>query len=66
MKLLTKAIEKQLPKLYETENQSDEEKLAILKLFDPCGRGTWFACEYDGEDICFGYVVSPLGTVFNT
>lgn len=61
MKLLTKEIRKQLPKLYSTENVPTEEKVAVVKFFMPSGRGTWYGVEFDGEDIFFGYVVSPLG-----
>ncbi len=61
MKLLTKEVLKKLPKLYATEETPAEEKLAVVKFFDPCGRGTWYGVEYDGEDTFFGYVVSPLG-----
>jgi hypothetical protein len=37
----------------------------LAKFFDPCGRGTWYAIEAeagdDGDWICFGWCVSPLG-----
>jgi hypothetical protein len=56
MKLLTKAILKKLPKLYETENVPAEEKVAVVKFFNPAGSGTWYGVEFDGEDTFFGYV----------
>ena len=62
MKLLTKALEKKLPELYATEGTPVEEKKAVVKFFDPTGRGTWYGCEYDKEDTFFGYWVSPLGS----
>jgi len=60
----TKVEMARLPKLYATEKTPCEEKLAVLKFFDPCGRGTWYAVEGQEEegDLClFGWVASPLG-----
>lgn len=60
MKLLTKEIEQKIPKLYATEEQTNEEKIIICKFFNPMGRGTWYAIEgetrEDGEFIFFGLV----------
>ena len=51
-----------VPALYSTEEIRAEHKVAHIKVFDPCGRGTWYACEFNPEDgLFFGYVVSPLG-----
>ena len=65
MKLLTKAILKNLPKLYSTDNIPLAEKVAVLKIFDPCGRFTAYFFEgevqEDGDVSFFGFVVSPLG-----
>ena len=64
MKLLTKALQAALPPLYSGDNIPLEEKVAVAKFFDPCGRGTWFVFEggpEGGDVIFFGYVVSPLG-----
>lgn len=61
MMLLTKDLRKRLPKLYATEKTLDDDKLAVVKLFHPAGRTTWYAVEFDGEDQFFGYCVSPLG-----
>ena len=56
MKLMTKEIEKKLPKLYETENIPVEDKVAVVKYFNPCGAGTWYGIEYDPEEkLFFGY-----------
>jgi len=38
---------------------SEGETLSPLfrvKLFDPCGSWTWYIQDWDGQDICFGYV----------
>lgn len=60
MKLLTKEIEKNLPKLYATENQAN--KKAIVKFFNPIGVGTWYGIEYDPQDrLFFGYVDLGMG-----
>lgn len=65
MKLLTKEILKALPNLYENENKSPENIRVPLKLFDPCGRGTWYITELDPNPdnglLAFGFCVSPLG-----
>lgn len=60
MMLLTKANRKTLPPLYSQENAS-MEAVAHVKFFDPTGRFTFYATEFDGEDTFFGYTVSPLG-----
>jgi hypothetical protein len=43
-----------------TDNLTDEgetkSQLLRVKLFDPCGSFTWYVQDWDGEDICFGYV----------
>ena len=58
MKLLTKEIIKKLPKLYSQENEKDP--IVQVKFFDPTGSFTWYATEFDGEDLFFGKVVSSL------
>ena len=45
MKLLTKEIEKKLPKLYSQEHE--ENPVIIVKFFCPWNQWTWFA--YEGE-----------------
>ena len=53
MKLMTEEIRKQLPPLGATAEQNDP--IAIVKFFNPCGIGTWWACEFDPESgIFFG------------
>ena len=55
MKLLTKANRKSLPPLYAQENAGDEA-VAYVKFFTPDSNWTWYAMEFDGEDIFFGLV----------
>lgn len=53
--LITKEILKKLPPIYTNEEKADEEIKVPLKLFNPCGRGTWYITEYDPEqDLGFG------------
>src|SRR5215207_1812420 len=54
MKLLTKKLRRQLPPLYATENE--EDPLVICKFFFPAWHWTWYATEFDGKDIFFGFV----------
>lgn len=63
MKLITKEIEAKLPPLYSQENTPDP--VAVVKLFDPCGRYTFYVLEgrreADGDLLLFGFCRSPLG-----
>ena len=55
MELLTKELEERFAKIGEQDNGRDP--LVIVKFFNPVGRGTWFATEYNPETkIFFGYV----------
>ena len=54
MKLLTEEIKNRLPKLGETDDQQDP--IIQVKFFCPWNHWTWFAYEFDQEDIFFGYV----------
>lgn len=57
MKLMTKEIQDKMPKFYSTEKLNKEEKMAMVKFFNPCGAGTWYGIEYDPkEKLFFGYV----------
>lgn len=56
MKLLTKELRAKLPKLYQTEKIPCEEKTAVVKFFQPWGSWTWYATEFDGDDLFFGLV----------
>jgi hypothetical protein len=55
MKLLTKELIKRFEQVGSQEEV--EEKIAIVKFFNPAGAGNWFATEYDPiEKMFFGYV----------
>lgn len=55
MKLLTKSIRAALPPLYSTEAQG-LDALAQVKFFTPDADWTWYATEFDGDDLFFGLV----------
>ena len=58
MQLLPKGIAATLPALYATEETRVDEKVLLVKFFDPYTQWTWFACEYDPKErLFFGYVV---------
>ena len=44
-----------IPKLYETENVPLKDKLIYLHFF--IGGCDWFVCEYDGNDLFFGFAI---------
>lgn len=54
MMLLTAANRKALPALGSTESVDDP--VAVVKFFDPTGKWTWYATEFDGDDTFFGLV----------
>ena len=54
MKLLTKELAQQIPALYAQEQVKDP--LVYVKFFAPWSNWTWYATEFDGEDIFFGLV----------
>jgi hypothetical protein len=45
MKLVTKEIAQQMPRIYETDG--DDERDVVAKFFDPMGTYTWYALEAD-------------------
>lgn len=53
--LLDQASREKLPPLYSGEEQG-LEATAQVKFFTPDGNWTWYASEFDGEDIFFGLV----------
>lgn len=54
--LLPDEIRKKLPPLYSTEATPEEDKLVVVKFFNPSGSGTWLAVEFDPEErLFFGY-----------
>lgn len=54
MKLLTDELRKTLPALYSQEKEKDPT--VVCKFFLPATKWTWFAIEFDGDDLFFGYV----------
>jgi hypothetical protein len=56
MHLLTQAIRRKLPPLYANEEQGTDG-LAIVKFFTPDSTWTWYASEFDGDDLFFGLAV---------
>lgn len=55
MKLLTQELRKRIPALYAQEGKSGKT-IAYAKYFTPDSNWTWYAAEFDGEDILFGLV----------
>lgn len=56
MKLLTKEIRACLPKLGAT-NEQGAGAIVQVKFFAPWSQWTWYAVEFDGEDVFYGYVI---------
>lgn len=55
MKLITKELEERFEKIGDQSEIHDP--IIVAKFFNPAGRQTWYASEYDKENnICFGYV----------
>lgn len=58
MKLLTKKLRSQLPPLYASEDLGiGLDALALVKFFTPDSNWTWYASEFDGSDLFFGFVI---------
>jgi hypothetical protein len=56
MKIFTKEILNRLPRLGSTGELTAAEVKVPLKLFNPCGAGTWYITEYNPEeDLAFGF-----------
>jgi len=55
MKLLTKALLRKLPPLYSQEEKG-LDAVARVRFFTPDSDFTWWASEFDGEDLFFGVV----------
>lgn len=53
--MLTAELRKQLPALYSQEDKGMDAKV-IVKFFSPYSNWTWYATEFDGQDIFFGLV----------
>jgi hypothetical protein len=55
MKLITKEVLRRLPPLGSQEEKG-LEAMAVVKFFTPDAGWTWWASEFDGEDLFFGLV----------
>jgi hypothetical protein len=57
MKLMTKEIQKKFETktLGSTDGQGDKAEV-VVKFFTPWANWTWYATEFDGEDLFFGLV----------
>ena len=54
MELLPQELRQQLPPLYSQEHV--EDPLVVCKFFTPDSTWTWYAYEFDGNDLFFGLV----------
>jgi hypothetical protein len=60
MKLLTKALEKQLPALYAQDGKG-RDAIAYAKFFHPLSNWTFYATEYDAKSkMFFGLVAGQI------
>ena len=55
MQMMTKEIRHSIPLLYSQEHEQDP--MIYVKYFCPWNQWTWYATEFDGKDIFFGYVM---------
>jgi hypothetical protein len=55
MTLITEEVQKQLPALYSLEH--DPDPLARVRFYDALGDWSWYATEFDGENLFFGVVL---------
>ena len=56
MQLLTKEIRRKLPPIGAGEEKGIDA-VAVVKFFTPDSSWTWYASEFDGEDLFFGLAV---------
>lgn len=61
MKLLTKELEAAFAKQGDTSQKSPQDIKVIAKFFNPCGRQTWYATEYNPKTRVFYGFVSLFG-----
>ncbi len=54
MKLMTNEIRQRMPALYSAER--DPDPMVQVKFFTPWTSWTWYAIEFDGQDLFFGLV----------
>lgn len=61
MKMMTKEIERRMPKLYSQDGKNKDDIKIIVKFFCPWNQWTWYATEGDFSEednwLFFGYVV---------
>ena len=59
MKLLTKEIRARLPALYynEVNKVPTQNIVAHVRFFAVWSSWSWWICEYDGDDLFYGFVV---------
>jgi hypothetical protein len=56
MMILTKEVLNAFAKQGKTGNKSMKDIKIVLKLFNPCGAGTWYLYEKEDDDIFWGFV----------
>ena len=56
MELLPESEKAKLAKLYENEDKNLSEVMATVKFFCPWSNWTWYATEFDGDDLFYGLV----------
>jgi hypothetical protein len=56
MKILTKEIIKAFAKQGYTGDKSAKDIKIVMKLFNPCGGGTWYLYEKEDEDVYWAFV----------
>lgn len=61
MKLLTKEIIREFEKVGHQETTPIEDKICIVKFFNPAGDGTWYMTEFEEQEGRFFGVVDMNG-----
>jgi hypothetical protein len=56
MKILTKEILDAFKKQGRTGDKSAQDIKIVMKLFNPCGGGTWYLYEKENEDVYWAFV----------
>lgn len=56
MKIITKEIADAFKKQGYTGDKDPKDIKIVLKLFNPCGAGTWYLYDKEDEDIYWGFV----------
>jgi hypothetical protein len=55
-KLVIREVLKALPPLRSTDGKDPSEVRVPVKLFNPCGAGSWYCTEFDSEErVFFGF-----------